>query len=217
MSTRSLPTRLSEVGGGARQHWRLLLDNSGTRPATAHELARTYTQRYPDDFGGWALLADTLAGLARYEDAADAAREMERTTRAVHWRESPDHFLADQAGVFYRTKKDYRRSEFAFRRGLKARRSVSALTNLGEVLVLQGRFPEARKYLQQAIRIDPTESGGAHYQLALIARARRQYSEALTHATAAFRAGYVKARLVQRDVRRAERIRQELSSSGKDN
>jgi tetratricopeptide (TPR) repeat protein len=125
-----------------------------------------------------------------------------------NWREPPDDRFADQWGLLYQQKKDFRRSELMFRRAVSLRPSARNLTHLAEVLVLQGKHTEARRHLQRAIRLGPDDPSTAYYQLALIAAARRQYADALTSLDAAIRHSPkdALAMLARRDVREAMKV-----------
>ena len=189
------------------KHWRQMLDAMGN-PATAHELVRVYTRRYPHRFGGWLVLADILAGFARYDEAVKALRQWERLAKSENWREPPDDRFAVQRGILYQQKKDFRRAELMFRRAVSLRPSATNLTHLAEVLVVEGQHTEARRHLQRSIRLGPDDPSIAYYQLALIARARRQYAEALRNLDAAIRHSpkYPLAFVARRDVREAMQV-----------
>ena len=167
-------------------HWRQMLAAMGPNPATAHELVRAYTKRYPKRFGGWLVLADVLAGFARYQEALKALRKGESLARTERWREPPDDRFAVQRGQLYQQKKDFRLAERWFRRATAFRPSARNLTHLGEVLVIQGRFAGAKRLLERAIRSDSDDPSMAYYQLGLIARARGQYADACGVSTRQF-------------------------------
>lgn len=189
-------------------HWRQMLDAMGPNPATAHELVRAYTRRYPRQFGGWLVFADVLAAFGRYDEAVEALRRGERLAKSENWRESPDDRFAVQWGLLYQQKKDFKRAELMFRRAVSLRPSARNLMQLAEVLVVEGQHGEARRYLQRAIRLGPDDPSIAYYQLGLIARARRQYADALQSLDAAIRHSpkYPLARLARRDVREAIKV-----------
>lgn len=184
------------------------MEEWGPKPATAHELTRAYTRRYPDRSSGWFVLADILAGFARYAEAAAALRRAERVARSEKWRESPAQHFAEQWGLFYDQKKDFKRAELSFRRAVSLRPSCDNLTRLGEVLLKQGRLPEAKRCLTRAIRLGSDDPSPAHYLLGVIARARRQYREALRCLNKAIDLSptYPLARRARRDVQRAEKL-----------
>jgi tetratricopeptide (TPR) repeat protein len=190
-----------------RIHWWTMMKEWGPRPATAHELARHYTQRYADRSAGWIVLADILAGFARYAEAAQALRRAAQTARSEKWREDPGHHFATQSGLLHEQKKDFRRAESCFRRAVALRRSARNLTHLGEVLVLSGRLSAAEPYLRRAV-LHSGDQSAAHYQLGLIARARRKYDAALNYFDEAIRQSrvYPLARQARRDVRRAMKV-----------
>jgi tetratricopeptide (TPR) repeat protein len=189
-------------------HWRQMLDAMGPNPATAHELVRAYTRRYPRRFGGWLVFADVLAGFARYDEAVKALRRGERLAKEENWREPPDNRFADQWGLLYQQEEDFRRSERMFRRAVSLRPSARNLTHLAEVLLVQGQHSEAQRHLRRAIRLGPDDPSIAYYQLALIARARGRYADALRDLDAAIRhsPNYPLAVVARRDVREAMKV-----------
>lgn len=197
-----------EVPEEHTSHWRQMLDAMGPNPATAHELVRAYTRRYPGRFGGWLVFADVLAGFARYDEAVKALRRGERLAKSENWKEPPDDRFAVQWGLLYQQKKDFRRAERMFRRAVSIRPSATNLVHLAEVLVVQGQHTETRRHLQRAIRLAPEDPSIAYYQLALIARARGQYADALTNLNAAIRHSpkYPLALVARRDVREAMKV-----------
>jgi tetratricopeptide (TPR) repeat protein len=189
-------------------HWRKALDTLGANPTTSHELTRAYIKRYPKRFEGWVLLADILAGFARYDKASDALRKGERLALSKNGRVSLEDRFAIQWGNHYEQKKDFTRAELAFRRAVALRPSARALTDLGEILVTTGHLTEAQRYLQRAIRRESKNPSTAYYQLGLIARARRRYADALGHFDAAIQhePKYRLARVARRDVRAAIKL-----------
>jgi tetratricopeptide (TPR) repeat protein len=189
-------------------HWRRMLDEWGPNPAMGHELAREYTRRYPDRSGGWIVFADILAGFARYDDAAAALRRAQRVAKSEKWSEPPDHRFALQWGLHYQQKKDFRRAESSFRRAVALRPSVSNLTRLGEALAMQGQLAAAKRCVMRAIPMDSLDVSTAYYHLGLIARAQRDYGEALRCLNEAIVRSpvYPLARKARRDVRRAMKV-----------
>jgi len=190
-------------------HWRQMLDEyGGEKRATAHELAREYARRYPDRPGGWFVVADILVGFARYADAASALRRAQRVARVEKWTTFPNYAFALQWGLLYQQKKDFKRAEASFRRAVALRRSGRNLTHLAELLVMQGRLGAGKRYLTQAIRMDPGDSSTAYYDLGLIARARGEYGEAVSCLNEAIRQSrvYPLARRALRDVQRAMKV-----------
>jgi tetratricopeptide (TPR) repeat protein len=125
-----------------------------------------------------------------------------------NWREPPGDRFAVQRGLLYQQKKDFRRAELMFRRAVSLRPSSRNLTHLAEVLVVQGQHTEARRHLQRAIRLGSADPSTAYYQLALIARARGRYADALTNLDAAIRHSpkYSLAVVTRRDVREAMKV-----------
>ena len=188
-----------------RTHWRRMLDEWGTNPATGHELVREYTRRYPSQSGGWVVLADILAGFARYADAAAALRRAQHVARWEEWSEPPDHWFAVQWGFLYQQKEDFRRAESSLRRAVALRPSGRNLTHLAEVLVVQGQLAAAKRYLMRAVRKNSGDLSIAHYHLGLIARSNREFGSALRSLDEALRLDptYSLAREARRDVQRA--------------
>jgi tetratricopeptide (TPR) repeat protein len=191
-----------------QSHWRKSLDALVANPTTSHELTRAYIKRYPKTFEGWALLADVLAGFARYDKAADALRKSERLAESGNRRVSLEDRFTVQWGLHYEQKKDFRRAELAFRRAVALRPSADALTRLGEVLVTTGHRTEAQRYLRRAIRSESKDPSTGYYQLGLVARARRRYADAAKHFDAAIQhnPNYRLARVARRDVRAAAKL-----------
>ena len=185
-------------------HWRQMLDAKNPKPAVCHELARAYTKRYPEAWGGWIVLADVFAGFARYDEGIPALRRGVKFARS----KVPRDFLQTQWGLFFQQRKDFTRAELWFRRAVTDQPSAANLTQLAEVLVIRGRFVPAKRLLARAIRIDSDDPSLAYYQLGLIARARRQYSEALRHFDTAIRYSprFPFARVARRDVRQAMKL-----------
>ena len=62
------------------------------------------------------MLADILAGFARYAEAAEALRKAKRTAGSEKWKEDPSHFFALQWGLMSTT----RRSTISMKRSAKA-------------------------------------------------------------------------------------------------
>jgi type IV pilus assembly protein PilF len=94
------------------------------------------------------------------------------------------------------------------RRAVALRPSARNLTQLAEVLVIQGRLSRAKPHLDRAIRIGSDDPSVTHYQLGLIARARGQYPEAVKHLDAAIHSSpaYRLARVARRDVQQAIKL-----------
>jgi tetratricopeptide (TPR) repeat protein len=199
-----------------RTHWRWIMRTLYTSPALAHELAIAYTQRYPREYAGWVALAIVLGGFGRRRAAAVALGRAQRAfiSEARNgldwggWQEPPAALFARQWGELAEANIDVRCAERWYRRAVKTHVSTDTLASLARVLVRQGRFAAAERYLARAIAIDSGDLREGHYLLALIARARRRYPEALAHLSAALRAAsdFQVARQAQRDVRSAMRI-----------
>jgi tetratricopeptide (TPR) repeat protein len=190
-------------------HWRQMVDAWVSAPATSHELARHYVRRYPNSVGGWIVLAELLAGFARYDEAFAAQRQAVRLAKRPQTR-FPDHGIATQWGELYTTKKDFKRAETWYRRAVMLRGSSAEFDSLGDCLLAQGRLTEARKCFARSIRLDPAKSGRAYFNLGLIARSRRQYPAALRNLDNALRMvpDHECARNARRDVLRVIKERQ---------
>ena len=117
----------------------------------------------------------------------------------------------------HQQKKDFRRAERWFRRAVALRPSATNLTHLGEVLVIEGQFADAKRHLQRALRIGSDDPSIAYHQLGLIARARGQYADALENFDAAIHHSpkYPLARIARRDVRAALTLKQSGASDDK--
>ena len=197
-----------EVPHDHSMHWRQMLDTIHHSPATCHELTRAYTKRYPKRFAGWMLFAKLLAGYACYQEAAAVLRRAVKLARAEEWKVSPEDRFEVQWGPLHLEKKDYRRAVSSFRRAVVLRPTAANLTDLAEVLIIQGRFAAAQPILRRAIRANSEDVGFAHYQLGLIARARREYPDALKYFETAIRcySPFPLARVARRDVREAMKV-----------
>src|SRR5678810_622385 len=133
------------------------------------------------------LFAKLLAGYACYQEAAAVLRRAVKLARAEEWKVSPEDRFEVQWGLLHLEKKDYRRAVSSFRRAVVLRPTAANLTDLAEVLIIQGRFAAAQPILRRAIRANSEDVGFAHYQLGLIARARREYPDALKYFETAIR------------------------------
>lgn len=144
------------------------------KPACHFELARQYTKTYPKKFWGWVALADVLARLARFQEARQALRRVERL--------APPNRHADiyvEWGHFYNKKCALKTAERWYRRALKGKVTMHRLVFLGGVLAKQGRLAEAKQCHSRAIRLSTSSADEAYYNLGLIFRAERKYNEAL--------------------------------------
>ena len=180
----------------------------GKGPACQVEMANQYTSAFPDLADGWFVLADGLAGVARYREAQDALRRASRLIGTdQRW------FMAVQWGHLYREKHDLKSAERWYRKAVAARPSTSTHIFLGATLAKQGRFADAKRHHLRAIRL-ATDSrrdapDEAHYNLALILRSHRRYREAAGHLIKALELAprYRVAREALQDVRSAMRFR----------
>jgi protein O-GlcNAc transferase len=150
---------------------------NGDGAAFLFELATTYTQRYPDNYWGWVILADALSDLARYDEAERALRQAQRLVPAerrinvyAHW------------GHLYDRKCDLNRAARWYRRALKekgGKNTMRCLIYLGGVLAKQGRFAEAEECHRKAISLSTDPADEAYYNLGLVLRAQQKYKQAL--------------------------------------
>jgi tetratricopeptide (TPR) repeat protein len=105
--------------------WKLLLQAWRKGPACQFEFASRYTRLFPDHAEGWMVLADGLAGTARYREARVALQKAGRfTSRDRRW------YLAVQWGHLYREKQDEQRAEHWYRKAVAlafAHRKTGAL------------------------------------------------------------------------------------------
>src|SRR5215510_6437685 len=129
-----------EMMGGRttpRQMWKRLMRAWREGPACQLEIAAQHISMFPERADGWMVLADGLAGVARYREAQDALR---RASRLV----APNRrwFLAVQWGNLYREKHDDKSAERWYRKAVAARPSTSTHIFLGGSLAKQGRFAE---------------------------------------------------------------------------
>jgi tetratricopeptide (TPR) repeat protein len=145
-------------------------------PAYTRELAAVYTRRYPDDSSGWVVLADVLATMACYADAKAALRRAQRLV--------PRRFEASimvQWGHLYNNACNLKRAESWYRRAVAKRACTSNLIYLGGVLAKQGKFREAKRCHQRAVKIADGAVDQAEWNLGAILRAQRRFPEALKH------------------------------------
>jgi tetratricopeptide (TPR) repeat protein len=195
-----------------RQMWKRLLWAWHRGPACQFEVASRYTQEFPDRADGWIVLADGLAGVARYREAQAALRKAARLAASDRqW------FIAVQWGHLYREKRDEKAAERWYRKALALHSSTNTNIFLGAVLARQGRFAEAKRHHRRAIRLARDAARGAvrdcpdeaHYNLGLILRAQGRYAEAEDHLRTAIRLDprYGIAKEALADVREAMRIR----------
>ena len=191
------------------QMWKRLLRAWHKGPACQLEMARQYTSAFPARAHGWIVLADGLAGVARYSEAQDALR---RASRLIE----PDRrwFIAVQWGHLYREKHDQKSAERWYRKAVAARPSTSTHIFLGATLAKQGRFAEAKRHHRQAIKLAKHAQSDApdeaHYNLGLILRAERRYKEAAGHLMKALALDpkYKIAKEALQDVQKAVRFRE---------
>jgi tetratricopeptide (TPR) repeat protein len=156
--------------------WQQLLKEWRRGPASGREAALGYTYQHPKKFGGWLVLADTLAGMARYAEARQALRTAARSVPP-----SAKSGLFEAWGQFYRDKNDLKRAEAWYRKALKACKDTRHYILLGGVLAKQGRLAEAMKAHRDAIKCatpgQPVDE--ALLNLGLIHRSQRQYGRAI--------------------------------------
>jgi len=189
-----------------RRLWRQVLQ-AWLRGAACHrERALQYTRLYPQDFGGWMVLAEAQAGLARYAEARDALRNAAR-----HAPRTLTYGVHVQWGHFYKEKNDLRRAEQCYRRAVRLRASTRHHVFLGAVLAKQGRLAEAGAEHRKAIKIATPGHAvdEAYLNLGYIHRSERRYRLAAKCFEAALRLDprYSLAKQALRDVKEAMELR----------
>ena len=91
-----------------------------------------------------------------------------------HEKTAPGYHMADihyLKGVVHKEKKQYKEAAAALKAAIKLHPDfISALNNLAEIALLQGRYEEAAAYLQQSLKIKPEqkEARGLLLQLGII-------------------------------------------------
>src|SRR6266496_2182224 len=144
--------------------------------ATHFEVAARYTRKYPENAWGWVALADILVHLAHYEAAYRALSQADRL--------APGNLrghICVQWGHLFNESCDLRRAEKWYRRAIQHKADTPRLVFLGAVLAKQGRFAEAKRCHRRAARLATSPADEAYYNLGLILRAERRYSEALLY------------------------------------
>jgi tetratricopeptide (TPR) repeat protein len=191
-----------------RQMWKRLLRAWNKGPACQLEMAKQYTTTFPDLSEGWIVLADGLAGVARYREAQVALRRASRLSQ-------PDRrwFIAVQWGHLFRERHDPRSAERWYRKAVARHPTTSTHIFLGGTLAKQGKFAEAKRHHKRAIKLatdmQQDAPDEAHYNLGLILRAQGRYEEAVGHLTKAIEIDpkYKIAKEALQDVHRAMRFR----------
>jgi tetratricopeptide (TPR) repeat protein len=192
-----------------RQLWQRLMRAWRKGPACQLEMGTQYTRAFPKRADGWIVLADGLAGVARYQEAKRALRRAAGLTPSERrW------FIAVQWGHLHRAKGNERAAERWYRKAVALRSSTTTHVFLGATLAKQGRFADAKHHHRRAIKLardfrkdSPDE---AHYNLGLILRAERRYEESLRHLTRAIELDpkYKIAKEALADVKSAIRFRE---------
>ena len=189
------------------QMWDQLMAASRKGVASELEMARRYTETFPDLPQGWIVLGKRLASVSRFSEAQAALRKaasLVAPTDRVH--------IASAWGAFYREKGNEKSSERWYRRAIALRPNPALHIFLGAALARQGKFAEAKHHHAQAIalaRRGGKASDEAHYNLGLILRAEGQYPAAVKHLKKAIQIDprYTIAKEALRDVESAMQIR----------
>jgi tetratricopeptide (TPR) repeat protein len=173
--------------------------------ASRFEIAARYTSRYPDNVWGWVALADILVHLAHYTAAHRAlsrAHKLAPTDLYGH--------ICVQWGHLFNESCALRRAEKWYRRAVEHRADTNRLVFLGAVLAKQGRFAEAKQFHRRAARLATHPADEAYFNLGLILRAERRYSEAVRCFDRAIKIDpkYSLAREARQDVMKALKLKQ---------
>ncbi len=142
--------------------------------ATRFEIAKQYTGKYPKSVWGWVALADILVHLAQYKAAQRALSHAEKLAAP----QDRGHICV-QWGHLFNESCDLRKAEGWYRRAIEDKATTSRLVFLGAVLAKQGCFADAKRCHQRAARLATSPPDEAYFNLGLIFRAQRRYSEAL--------------------------------------
>ena len=157
-----------------------------------------YLRKFPKSEWGWLVAAPTLIDLGRYGDAKAAlanAQEYgatENLPTVCYWR-----------CVLHKERGDLKRAERWIRRALEHDDSNGAhWVTLGDVLAKRGKAKAARKALKSAIALGESSADEAHYNLALLLRAKRDYEGALAEVARALAIDpeYPEAHALRRDL-----------------
>jgi tetratricopeptide (TPR) repeat protein len=191
------------------QLWKMLLLAWDQGPAQQFEMATLYTRRFPRRVEGWVVLAEGLAGTARYREAEAALRKADRCLLPEQrWH------IAIQWGHLYREKHDLKRAERWYRKAVALNPITGNHIFLGATLAKQGRFAEAKRHHRRAIQVAKTPhekdlASEAYLNLAVIYRAERRYREAVASLKKAIQIDprYKDARDALKDVEQAMKLR----------
>jgi tetratricopeptide (TPR) repeat protein len=155
--------------------WDKMMDEWNSNNVSCHlHFAKLYTSKFPNDMFGWIALSDALFGLARYPEARSALKKADILCPKENL-----HVVYHQIGHLYREKGDYQSAEKWYRKAIESKESTRNFIFLGACLAKQGKFPEAKKCHQKAIKIASEKPDEAYYNLGLIMRAEEKYEEAL--------------------------------------
>jgi len=174
--------------------------------ASHFEVAAQYTAKYPDNVWGWVALADILVHLGHYKAARRALSRADKLAPG----DLRGHICV-QWGHLFNESGDLRTAEKWYRRAVQYEANTSRLVFLGGVLAQQGRFAEAKRCHRRAARLATNLPDEAYYNLGLILRAERRYSEALIYFKKAIKIDpkYTFAKEGVKDVRQAIKLKAE--------
>lgn len=191
---------------------RLIKVWSRDTPACQVYLAEVYTKRFPDDFFGWVVLADGLTQISSFEKAQIALRTARRIC-------PPDHrdLIYSRFGHYYREKGNLSSAEKWYLKTVNLSESQEYLVFLGACLAKQGKYSEAKRYHQKAIRLDPSKADESYFNLGLVLRAEGKFVEALRNFEKAIEIDpvYGEAKVARTDIENLLRLRAASSSPRK--
>jgi len=199
--------KIDVAANAERKLWKRLMRAWDAGQGASHfEVAAQYTAKYPDNAFGWVALADVLVLLAHYEAARRALSRADKLAPA----KLRGHICV-QWGHLFRESGDLRKAEKWYRRAVQYKANTPRLVFLGAVLAKQGRFAEAKRCHRRAARLATTAPDEAYYNLGLILRAERRYSEALIYFKKAIKIDpkYTFAKEGVKDVRQAIKLKAE--------
>ncbi len=136
---------------------------------------------------GWALLCGlSFAQAPKGFEAAAAAfqsgnlPETERLTRAALSHNPGDVYGLNLLAVALDGQKKYSEAEAVYLEALRKGRNATLLNNLANHYLSDGQKEKAKKFYQEALRLD-SHHANAHYQLAVLELEERRPKEALAH------------------------------------
>jgi tetratricopeptide (TPR) repeat protein len=182
---------------------------SADASATAYriESLRAVTRDYPENGPAWALLGGELIDVSRFAEAEQAlGRALELVTPSSLSR------VYCALGTLFQQRGDPAAAEEWFRKAIELRPDdAQAYIYQGAMWARLGRLTEAEAAHRRATQCETGCIYEAHHNLGLALRAQGRYGEAAACFAAALglHPQYKAARLAQRDVERAEQVRQQ--------